>query len=117
MLTLLDEEKKAQMLHELKYWPYADEQSAIARQFRFADFADAIAFVARVALAAEKLGHHPDWSSSHNKVTITPSGHDAGGLSQLDAELAHTIERIYRRCNDDDNLRSSSGCVAIPGLA
>lgn len=63
------------------------------RRFEFADFAEAWAFMGRVAEHAEALGHHPDWSNSWNRVTIELTTHDAGGITELDAQLAAAIDR------------------------
>ena len=65
---------------------------AIARHYRFADFAHAFAFMTRVALLAEKADHHPEWSNVWNRVDIALTTHDAGGLSRRDIELAHAID-------------------------
>ena len=97
MPTRLNDDERAALLSELKDWSYAGERDAIARQFRFADFADAFSFMARVALAADKLNHHPEWSNVYNKVTITLTTHDAGGLSKLDGKLAQQIDAIFAR--------------------
>ena len=64
------------------------------RRFVFADFAEAWGFMTRVALLAEKADHHPEWSNVWNKVDITLSTHDAGGLSARDIELAKAIDRL-----------------------
>jgi 4a-hydroxytetrahydrobiopterin dehydratase len=64
------------------------------REFRFADFSAAFGFMTRVALAAETLGHHPEWSNVWNRVSIDLTTHDTGGLSTLDRELALRIDRI-----------------------
>jgi 4a-hydroxytetrahydrobiopterin dehydratase len=64
------------------------------RTFTFADFSEAFAFMARAALAAEKLNHHPDWSNAWNKVTVDLSTHDAGGITELDVKLAGEMNRI-----------------------
>jgi 4a-hydroxytetrahydrobiopterin dehydratase len=66
-------------------------EGKLHRAFRFADFSEAFGFMSRVALAAESLGHHPEWSNVWNLVTINLTTHDTGGLSTLDAELAHRI--------------------------
>jgi 4a-hydroxytetrahydrobiopterin dehydratase len=65
----------------------------LRREFVFADFSEAFAFMTRVALLAEKADHHPDWSNSWNKVVIELTSHDAGGLTQRDLDLALAIER------------------------
>jgi 4a-hydroxytetrahydrobiopterin dehydratase len=67
------------------------KEGKLHREFSFADFSEAFGFMSRVALAAEALGHHPEWSNVWNRVTIDLTTHDTGGLSTLDAELAHRI--------------------------
>ena len=75
-------------------WVFDEAAGAIDRVFKLKDFSEAFAFMSRVALAAEKAGHHPDWSNSYNTVTIRLSTHDAGGLSQRDIALAQAIDKI-----------------------
>jgi len=65
------------------------------RVFEFKDFTQAFGFMKRVALAADKMDHHPDWSNAYNKVTVALSTHSAGGLTKDDFELAGKIQRIY----------------------
>lgn len=67
---------------------------AIRRAFRFRDFSDAWAFMSRVALLAEKADHHPDWRNSWNRVEITLTTHDAGGLTARDTALARAINDL-----------------------
>jgi 4a-hydroxytetrahydrobiopterin dehydratase len=69
-------------------------EGKLRRQFLFADFSEAFAFMARVALLAETLGHHPEWSNVWNRVTISLTTHDTGGLSNLDLELARRIDAL-----------------------
>ena len=88
-MLLTDAEREAARA-ELPDWTFS--QDRIARSFRFADFAEAFAFMTRVALAAEKADHHPDWSNSWNRVDIALSTHSAGGLTALDIALARTID-------------------------
>jgi 4a-hydroxytetrahydrobiopterin dehydratase len=64
------------------------------REFRFAGFSEAFGFMARVALAAEKLDHHPDWSNVFDRVVVSLHTHDAGGLTDLDFRLAAEMDRI-----------------------
>ena len=71
-----------------------DGRDAIARTFTFADFCEAFAFMTRVALVAEKMNHHPEWSNVYKTVTVTLSTHEAGGLTTRDVELAKAIDRI-----------------------
>ncbi len=64
------------------------------RTFTFRDFSEAFGFMARAALAAEKLNHHPDWSNAWNRVTVDLTTHDAGGLTELDFRLAAEMTRL-----------------------
>jgi 4a-hydroxytetrahydrobiopterin dehydratase len=65
------------------------------RMFEFKDFTQAFGFMKRVALAADRMDHHPDWSNAYNKVTIDLSTHSAGGLTKNDFELAGKIQKIH----------------------
>ena len=65
-----------------------------SRSFKFADFNQAWGFMTRVALAADKADHHPEWSNVYNKVEIVLSTHDAGGLSDKDVALAKFIDQV-----------------------
>jgi 4a-hydroxytetrahydrobiopterin dehydratase len=65
------------------------------RVFEFKDFTQAFRFMKRVALAADRMDHHPDWSNSYNKVTVDLSTHSAGGLTKNDIDLAGKIQTIY----------------------
>jgi 4a-hydroxytetrahydrobiopterin dehydratase len=67
------------------------------RMFEFKDFKQAFRFMKRVALAADRMDHHPDWSNSYNKVTIDLSTHSAGGLTKNEFELAGKIQKIHDR--------------------
>lgn len=75
-------------------WTLAREGKAIARTFQFADFNEAFGFMTRVGLLAEKADHHPEWFNVYNRVEITLTTHDAGGLSRRDAVMAAAIERL-----------------------
>lgn len=90
---LTDAERDA-ALARLPAWSLRADGLAIEREFRFADFSAAFAFMTRVALLAEKADHHPDWSNVWNRVSIALSTHDAGGLTQRDMALAEAIERV-----------------------
>ncbi|MCU0309341.1 MAG: 4a-hydroxytetrahydrobiopterin dehydratase [Acidimicrobiales bacterium] len=80
-----------QALADLPSWTV--EGGRLHRELRFADFSEAFGFMARVALAAEKLDHHPDWSNSWNRVVIDIASHDAGGLTARCVELARRVDR------------------------
>lgn len=78
-------------LARLPGWTLSDDGLAICRTFLFADFAEAFGFMARVAILAEKADHHPEWFNVYNRVEITLTTHDAGGLSTRDVALAEAI--------------------------
>ena len=81
-------------LATIKSWKKVRGRDAIQRSLKFADFNEAWGFMTRVALAAEKADHHPEWSNVYNKVEIVLSTHDAGGLSLKDVALAKVIDQI-----------------------
>jgi len=68
------------------------EDGALVRDYRFAGFSEAFAFLTRVALLAEKADHHPDIHNSWARVTLRLSSHDAGGVTQRDVDLASAID-------------------------
>jgi 4a-hydroxytetrahydrobiopterin dehydratase len=76
----------------LSGWTAAPGRDAIVKQFKFADFNTAFGFMTRVALAAERLDHHPEWSNVYSQVDITLTTHSAGGVSQMDVKLARLID-------------------------
>jgi len=80
------------LLAECPEWTLRADGLAIERTFRFKDFIEAFGFMTRVALLAEKADHHPEWFNVYNRVEITLTTHDAGGLSQRDAAMARAIE-------------------------
>ena len=78
----------------LEGWGKADGgKLAITKTFKFADFSTAFGFMSAIATQAEKADHHPEWFNVYNRVEITLSTHDAGGLSQRDIDLAHFIDQ------------------------
>jgi 4a-hydroxytetrahydrobiopterin dehydratase len=79
-------------LRRVPGWQEASGRDAIQRHFKFKDFNEAFAFMTRVALMAEKMDHHPEWFNVYNRVEITLSTHDAGGLSARDIKLAEWID-------------------------
>lgn len=82
----------AERLEERPGWTL--DQGKLHRVFRFADFNAAFGFMARVALVAEKLDHHPEWSNVYNRVGVHLTTHDAGGVSELDFTLAARMDEI-----------------------
>jgi len=92
MPSKLTSEQRATLIPALHGWLAASGRDALYKQFVFQDFNTAFAFMTRVALKAEKMDHHPEWFNVWNKVEITLSTHDAGGLTTLDVELAQFID-------------------------
>jgi 4a-hydroxytetrahydrobiopterin dehydratase len=90
--TPLDRAAVAERLKFHPQWTVEASGLAITRSLRFADFNAAFRFMARVALAAEKSDHHPEWSNVWNRVDIRLTTHDAGGLTQRDFDLAAAID-------------------------
>jgi 4a-hydroxytetrahydrobiopterin dehydratase len=90
----LSEAEAAAALAELSGWSRAEGRDAIAKRFVFADFNEAFGWMARVALVAEKMDHHPEWSNVYKTVEVTLSTHDAGGLTALDIALAQAMDRL-----------------------
>ena len=74
-----------------------DGREAIRKKFVFADFNEAFGFMARAALVAEKLDHHPEWFNVYKSVEVTLSTHDAGGLTELDFKLAEAMDKFAAR--------------------
>jgi len=79
---------------ELDGWTLEEGGLAITRRFKFSDFSAAFGFMARAALAAEKLDHHPEWSNVYNRVEVRLTTHSAGGLTGRDFELARMMDAI-----------------------
>ncbi|MGE0876930.1 MAG: 4a-hydroxytetrahydrobiopterin dehydratase [Burkholderiales bacterium] len=92
MTKRLTEAERKAALAGLPGWAMLEGRDAMRKAFRFADFSTAFGFMARVALAAEKLDHHPEWSNVYNRVEVVLSTHDAGGLTARDLALARAIE-------------------------
>ena len=90
----LSEAERADALDGLDDWDYDEGRDAITRSIVFTDFAEAFGFMTQVALVAEKMDHHPEWTNVWNRVEITLTTHDAGGLSERDIELAGVIDGI-----------------------
>ena len=90
----LSEQQISAELAKLDGWSVVNGN--LHRVFEFKDFSEAFSFMTRVALAAEKMDHHPDWSNSWNKVTVDLSTHSAGGLTQNDFDLAAKIQQIQK---------------------
>jgi len=94
MPSKLTDAERAAALSELPEWALTEGRDALTRSFRFKDFNAAFGFMSRVAMMAEKLDHHPEWSNVYSKVEVTLSTHDAGGLTARDIELARFMDRV-----------------------
>jgi 4a-hydroxytetrahydrobiopterin dehydratase len=94
MIEQLDEDERAAALDALGEWDFDEGRDALTRRFMFGDFSEAFAFMARVAMLAEKADHHPEWSNVYNRVDIALTTHDAGGLSHRDVALAKAIDAL-----------------------
>lgn len=96
MTEKLSDTARDQLLPPLEQtgWRVEDDGKAIAKTFEFDDFTAAFAFMTRTALFAEKWDHHPDWSNGYNKVHVTLSTHDVGGLSTLVVKLARKMDQL-----------------------
>jgi len=90
----LTDSEREELLRRHPEWSLARDGDAIERTFEFADFNEAFGFMTRVALLADKADHHPEWSNVYNRVQIALTTHDAGGLSQRDADMAKAIDAL-----------------------
>jgi 4a-hydroxytetrahydrobiopterin dehydratase len=94
MAQKLSGEARSRALAKLKGWSEVSGRDAISKKFVFADFNEAFGFMARAALMAEKLDHHPEWFNVYKMVDVTLSTHDAGGLTELDIKLAEAMDKF-----------------------
>ena len=90
---LTDAERDAALV-ALPGWVLREDGAALLRTFTFADFSAAFGFMARAALYAEKADHHPEWFNVYNRVEVTLTTHDAGGLSQRDVAMAAALSAL-----------------------
>jgi 4a-hydroxytetrahydrobiopterin dehydratase len=93
-IKLLPQDARDRLASTLPHWHLLPYRDAIARDFRFKTFSAAWGFMARVALLAEQQSHHPEWSNVYDRVSITLTTHDAGGLSERDIKLAGAIDAV-----------------------
>ncbi len=94
MAQKLAAESRKAALARLSGWSEVSGRDAIAKTFTFKNFNEAFGFMARAALVAEKMDHHPEWSNVYKTVNVTLSTHDAGGLTELDVKLAEAMNKI-----------------------
>lgn len=96
MIEKLTSDAIAQLNGSLPDWHRTRNDTAIEASFKFADFNEAFGFMTRVAIKAQEMDHHPEWSNVYNKVDITLSTHEAEGLTERDVKLATFISRACR---------------------
>ena len=96
MSKLLTTTERSALARDLPSWRHEAGRDAITRTFVFADFVAAFGFMSQVALVAERMDHHPEWSNVYDKVEITLTTHDAGGVTELDVALARFIDEVAR---------------------
>lgn len=94
MIEALSEAERTEALDGLPEWDHDEARDAITRSILFADFIEAFGFMTQVALIAERMNHHPEWSNVYNRVDILLTTHDAGGLSPRDIDMAQAIDAI-----------------------
>jgi len=90
--ALLGQEERSILETELSYWALLPNRDAIVRSYQFKDFKSAFAFMTQCAMHAEEMNHHPEWLNVWNRVEVTLSTHDSGGLTQRDIELARAMD-------------------------
>lgn len=94
MADKLEGEARANALAELEGWSEVEGRDAITKTYKFDDFEQAFGWMAKVADVAEEMNHHPEWFNVWNKVEVTLSTHDAGGLTELDTKLAAKMDQL-----------------------
>jgi 4a-hydroxytetrahydrobiopterin dehydratase len=94
MVEKLSPDARKAALTRLKGWSEVAGRDAISKTFAFRDFNEAFGFMTRVALIAEKMDHHPEWSNVYKAVVVTLSTHDADGLTERDIKLAEAMDRV-----------------------
>lgn len=90
----LNEEERQTLTKSHPNWQIVKGREAIYRALKFKSFSEAWSFMTRVALYAEKINHHPEWSNVYNRVEVTLTTHSCDGLSELDAKMARFIDRV-----------------------
>ena len=96
----VDERREA--LKGLKSWKPCSERDAIEAEFLFSNFNQAFGFMTRVALLAESMNHHPEWFNVYNRINITLTTHDAGGVTSLDIRMAKAMALFFSQLQGSD---------------
>jgi 4a-hydroxytetrahydrobiopterin dehydratase len=94
VVARLEGDARRQALAGLKGWREEAGRDAIVKEFRFADFNQAFAFMTQIALKAERMDHHPEWSNVYNRVSVALSTHECAGVSERDIEMARFIDTL-----------------------
>lgn len=94
MTAVLTDGDRAELLPSLHGWTIVADRDAIRKRFAFRDFAEAFAWMTRVAAVAEEQNHHPEWSNTYRFVDVVLSTHDSGGLTRHDIDLARAMDRL-----------------------
>ena len=92
MAQKLTGQNRSDALRKLNGWSEVSGRDAITRKFVFKDFNQAFGFMTRAALIAEKMDHHPEWFNVYKTIEVTLSTHDAGGVTELDVQLAGAMD-------------------------
>ncbi len=95
MTLRLDAESSRALRATLPHWTHDPQRDALARSFRFADFAQAFAFMTRMALVSERMNHHPEWFNVYNRVDVVLTTHEAGGLTERDIAWARAADSAH----------------------
>lgn len=101
MAEKLTGDARAAALATLEGWRELDDRDAITKTFTFKSFNAAFGFMTRAALKADRMDHHPEWFNVYNRVEVTLSTHDVGGLSDLDIKLANFLDKAAEQTADD----------------
>lgn len=92
MQKKLSPEQYAQASATLSGWEKSNEREALQKTYVFGSFPDAFAWMTKIAVRAEQMNHHPEWSNIYTKVSVVLTTHDAGGITQLDIDMAHYMD-------------------------
>ncbi len=95
MIATLNAAERAAALQDLPAWTRDEARDAITREFQLRDFNEAFAFMTRIALQAERANHHPEWFNVYQRVRITLTTHEAGGLTARDVALARFADQAF----------------------
>tara|TARA_B100000767_G_scaffold158031_1_gene148482 strand:- start:466 stop:762 length:297 start_codon:yes stop_codon:yes gene_type:complete len=97
MTNKLSVKTRNESLLKLKGWKKTRGRDSIEKEFIFKDFISAFSWMTNISMLAEKMDHHPEWFNVYNKVNVTLSTHDAGGITQLDIKLATEMDRSAKK--------------------